>query len=150
MAFFMLNDRPHLSHEGWNTLEKITHQLHMHEIYTAAAPIYKRMKESSTTDPEICACVNDIEGNGILGELGRIAEELKNHFQTPFKNGRAVARYYGRRKRNADEADFDWAKILTKVSELEKEYLANPTVETADRLLDARPWKANTLVSRYL
>ena len=33
---------------------------------------------------------------------------------------------------------------------LEKEYFANPTVATADRLLHARPWKGNTLVGYFV
>jgi len=149
MAYFMLNDRPDFFEQGLNTLEKLTHQYHMHEIYAAAAPIYKKMKENPPSDTELCGCVNDITGNGILIEMANIARQLK-YFQSermPRSARPPKQKYRGyvrgqRKKRNADEADVD----LTKISDLEEEYFANPTVETADRLLDARPWKGNSLV----
>jgi len=158
MAFFMLNDRPDFFEQGLNTLEKLTHQYHMHEIYAAAAPIYKKMKEYPPSDPELCGCVNDITGNGILIEMANIARQLKYfHSERMPRGGRwlhkekygnikrkynSPAQLQKRKKRNADEADVDSGKI----SDLEEEYFANPTVETADRLLDARPWKGNSLV----
>merc|ERR1712243_151196 len=61
------------------------------------------------------------------------------------KYGRDKRKYNApqqRKKWNADEANVDSAKI----SDLEEEYFVNPTVGTADRLLDARPWRGNTLV----
>ena len=76
----MLNDRQDFYQQGVNTLEKLTHHYHMHEIYAAAAPIYKRMKKNPPTDSELCACVNDITGNGILTEMVAIAKKLK-YFQ---------------------------------------------------------------------
>jgi len=153
MAFFMLNDRPDFFEQGLNTLEKLTHQYHMHEIYAAAAPIYNKMKENPPSDPELCSCVNDITGNGILIEMANIARQLKyfqsermprNRWLDKEKYGDGSKRKYNRekrKKRNADEADGS-----AKISDLEEEYFANPTVETADRLLDARPWKGNSLV----
>ena len=150
MAYFMLNDRPDSSQEGWNTLEKLTHIYRMHEIYAAAAPIYNGMKDNPPLDPEMCTCVNDIKGNGILEELERIANKPAMYFQITWGKGQTRSHIYGRRRRDADEAKYDWAKIRRKVSDLEEEYLANPTKETAGRLLEARPWKLNTLVRRYL
>ena len=61
--------RPDLMTQGVNTLEKVAHQYHMHELYTRAAPIYQRMKLSPPEDPELCPCVNDVTGNGVLIEL---------------------------------------------------------------------------------
>jgi len=81
MAYFMLNDRPDFFEQGLNTLEKLTHQYHMHEIYAAAAPIYNKMKENPPTDQDLCGCVNDITGNGILIEMANIARQLK-YFQS--------------------------------------------------------------------
>ena len=81
MAYFMTNDRPDFFQQGVNTLEKLTHQYHMHEIYAAAAPIYKNLKEQPPSDAELCSCVNDILGNGILVEMANIARQLK-YFQT--------------------------------------------------------------------
>merc|ERR1712032_741325 len=97
--------------------------------------------------------LNDITGNGILIEMANIARQLK-YFQSERmpRNGRArYKQKYGstklkygtppalsdapqqRKRRNADEVD------SAKISDLEEEYFANPNVETADRLLDARP-----------
>jgi len=170
MAFFMLNDRPDFFEQGLNTLEKLTHQYHMHEIYAAAAPIYNKMKENPPSDPELCGCVNDITGNGILIEMANIARQLQ-YFQSKrmsrkvkgdpcsFTYTRSYTRSYGslcslrsyrsygacgcgRRKRGAEEVEFD----ETKIAELEEEYLVNPTHETAYDLLQAKPWKGNSLV----
>ena len=55
--------------QGVNTLEKVAHQYHMHELYARAAPIYQRMKRSPPEDVELCPCVNDVTGNGVLIEL---------------------------------------------------------------------------------
>merc|ERR1712156_683422 len=77
MSFFMLNDHPDFFHQGLNTLEKVAHQYHMHEIFSAAAPIYNKMKETPPTDQDLCGCVNDIVGNGILVAMATIAKELK-------------------------------------------------------------------------
>ena len=180
LAHFMLNDRPDSSQQGWNTLEKLTHTYHMHEIYAAAALIYNRMKTDPPTDPEMCTCVNDIKGNGILDELDRTAKRSAMYLLTYNTYSKGLTRtgyygngvrngYYGRRKRgvyNTYETDrfpyqlattnqegtlpnYDWEKIRREVSDLEDGYLANPTKETADRLLEARPWTPNTLVGRY-
>jgi len=161
MAFFMLNDGQDFFEQGLNTLEKLTHQYHMHEIYAAAAPIYKKMKQNPPTDTELCGCVNDITGNGILTEMVAIAKKLK-YFQQQARMGRKIApdcddrsyndywcssRNYqsygcgcGRKRRDADDDD------EFNIAELEKEYLANPTRQTAMSLLHAKPWKGNTLV----
>jgi len=77
MAYFMRNDSPDFFQRGLNTLEKVTRQYHMHEIYAAAAPIYSNMKENLPLGTELCACVNDIRGNGILVEMANIARQLK-------------------------------------------------------------------------
>ena len=159
MSYFMLNDHPDFFQQGVNTLEKLTHQYHMHEIYAAAAPIYNAMKENPPSDPELCACVNDITGNGILIEMANIARQLK-YFESkrrprakapPRINlgygggclGWSINIYVCRKKRAAENTESDEAKI----ADLEQEYLTNPTHETAFSLLDARPWKTNTLVS---
>jgi len=161
MAFFMLNDAQDFFEQGLNTLEKLTHQYHMHEIYTAAAPIYKKMKENPPTDPELCGCVNDITGNGILAEMVAIAKKLK-YFQQQRRVGRLIQpdgsdgtrsyndylcslfrsyQSYGCRKKRAAEDD-----DASKIAELEAEYLANPTRDTAMSLMRVKPWKGNTLV----
>jgi len=83
MAFFMLHDKPNFFQQGVNTLEKISHQYHMHEIYVAAVPIYKKLKETPPNDPELCPCVNDVTANGVLTEMVNIAKQLKYYARQP-------------------------------------------------------------------
>jgi len=156
MAYFMLNDHPDFFLQGVNTLEKLTHQYHMHEIYAAAAPIYNKMKENPPSDPELCGCVNDITGNGILIEMANIARQLKYFGSKRRPRNRSAAagwcigfcynpdkgKVKQRKKRDATNAEFDEVNI----AELEEEYLANPIHETANSLISAKPWKPNSLV----
>jgi len=146
MAYFMLHDKPDFATQGLNTLEKLTHQYHMHEIYKAAAPIYNRIKNNPPHDPELCPCVNDVTGNGILLEMVNIAQQLKyfNSMRRP-RNGRAVAAreyrvlgglfHYKKDKRSADDD----------VTEYENMYLTHSNKQNADQLLAVRPWIPNTL-----
>jgi len=172
MAFFMLNDKPDFFEQGVNTLEKITHQYHMHEIYASAAPIYESMKTTPPTDPELCPCVNDVTGNGILTEMVNIAKQLKYFARQP--RAASPSRWkqkYGSDKRkynshpisqsatsaqaligatfiasenNRKRRDVDESEAT--ITQLEEEYLANSTIENADKLLDVRPWRANTFL----
>lgn len=164
MAYFMLNDKPDFYQQGANILEKITHQYHMHEIYAAASLIYKNMTTNPPTDPELCPCVNDITGNGILEEMVKIAKQLKYFARQPrakkkydltyglgYGNKRSLSPDAGapsnasvvlptkRQKRATDESQ-------ETITELEEEYLANSTIENADNLLDVSPWMVNSLV----
>ena len=55
MDWFMLNDKPYLYQNRANTLEKITHQYHMHEIYQKAAVIYQQLVANSPENvTEVC------------------------------------------------------------------------------------------------
>merc|ERR1712172_440576 len=47
------------------------------------------MKENPPTDVELCGCVNDITGNGILIEMANIARQLK-YFQSKRRPRREV------------------------------------------------------------
>jgi len=59
MDWFMLNDTPYLYQNRANTLEKITHQYHMQEIYQRAGQIYQQlMKNPPKKVKDICkGCV---------------------------------------------------------------------------------------------
>jgi len=138
MAYFMLHDKPDFFEQGLNTLEKLTHQYHMHEIYTAAAPIYKKMKEDPPTDQELCPCVNDVTANGILTELVYIAKQLKYFARQPRSLGCRLG-YRCRRRRNA-------VNTTEIIAQYEEEYLADSSIENAAKLLNVSPWKPNTLV----
>jgi len=177
MAYFMRNDRPDFFEQGLNTLEKLTHQYHMHEIYAAAAPIYKKMKENPPTDPELCGCVNDITGNRILGEMANIARQLKYFQSRRSPRARCGAdlsiraylnaygpcggisiglRLYKPQLQPQPQPQYQQQKREAEmpgfdeqaISQRETTYLENPNRETALRLLQVRPWDGNSLVNR--
>ena len=124
-----------------NTLEKLTHQYHMHETYTAAAPIYKKMKEDPPTDLELCPCVNDVTANGILTELVNIAKLLKYFARQPrsLKYLGGCHGCHGRRRRNA-------LNTIEIIAQYKEEYMADSSMENAAKLMHVNPWKPNTLV----
>ena len=70
--------------QGVNTLEKVAHQYHMHELYARAAPIYQGMRDSPPEDPELCPCLNDVTGNGVLIELLNHAK-MHKFFDSSFR-----------------------------------------------------------------
>jgi len=157
MAYFMLNDKPYFFEQGVNTLEKVTHQYHMHEIYAAAAPIFRKLRDAPPTDPELCPCVNDVTGNGILEEMVRIAKQLKYFARQPrsacglqtrvrrkyktYGDGCKTRKYVrsGRKKR-----DLQTKSEL--IHQLEQKYLEDSSKENADELLEVKPWQVNTLI----
>merc|ERR1711971_1259004 len=135
------------------------------------------MKENPPTDVELCGCVNDITGNGILIEMANIARQFicntLNVYTRAYSNygdSCSSTRSYGTfplpsrpriQKRSAAELDKAKNAELDKsednknsgleeeesnIADLEGEYLSNPTHETALSLLEARPWKGNSLV----
>merc|ERR1719447_2375504 len=117
MDWFMLNDQPYLFQNRANTIEKITHQYHMHEIYEKAAVIYNELLENPPNNVNgICACANDLTENGVMTEVVNIARQLK-HFggqsfgydygRVPSSAARGVqAKFYGRSPSSAARGDF--------------------------------------------
>jgi len=164
MAYFMLNDKPYFYEQGVNTLEKLTHQYHMHEIYAAAAPLYKKLKDDPPTDPKLCPCVNDVTGNGILEEMVRIAKQLKYFARQPRKASCTITltyrtyrtyRGYGNICHDTysthDTISISKARGKRAVTnetelieELEEQYLKDSSKENAWKLMGLKPWKPNT------
>merc|ERR1711915_232724 len=145
MDWFMLNDQPYLYQNRANTLEKITHQYHMHEIYQSAAEIYKELVKNPPEDViDVCKCTNDLTDNGILTEVVNIARQLK-HFGEKSRQGRArgVDKYkfkyksrgsslqLQRKKRSDIEGDSEDIEVLM------KNFLENSNEETADKLISS-------------
>merc|ERR1712236_98031 len=77
MDWFMLNDHPYQYETGSNPSEKLSHQYHMHEIYSRASKMYSALVKNPPENKQLCACANDDTGNGILGEVVNIAKQLK-------------------------------------------------------------------------
>jgi len=61
----------------YNDLEKIVHAAHMQDWWLEAGKAYNKMQESNNIDDELCACVKDVENNGIVSMLRSIALKLR-------------------------------------------------------------------------
>ena len=57
---------------GMSTLEKLSHQLHMIEMWTKASPMYKDIKARQVDKASICPCLVDEYSNGIVKHLNYI------------------------------------------------------------------------------
>jgi len=62
-------DRKDFYLTGYNTLEQLVHTLHMGEVWSHTKEFYDRLMEKKFDDGALCACVNDIDGNGIMKML---------------------------------------------------------------------------------
>ena len=51
------------------TLDKLLHALHMHEMWTETSRVYKHLLANPPTNPSICPCLADVENNGIYFNL---------------------------------------------------------------------------------
>jgi len=138
-----------------NTLEKIVHQYHMHEIYELSTVIYQQLKSDPPVDPDFCPCVNDVTANGILEDLARFAKKLKYFSRQPRArttekwcdgDGCITAETWGRRlKREAEDVGDEENGESLIIAEREQEYLDNANTETALALLKVNPWVPGTL-----
>jgi len=155
MDFFMLNDKPYFYETMSNTLEKLSHQYHMQEIYLRAAVLYKEMLEDSSLDDEFCSCANDIVLTGVLAELAAISKTFKYRARTGRKlgqchgdgggtynsgsiynnNGGSGSGCRGKRSVETEE----------EIVRLKEEYLNNTNQDTASALLRSGGWKPNTV-----
>ena len=137
----------------------------MHEIYAAAVPIYRKLKDDPPSDPELCPCVNDVTGNGILEEMVRIAKQLKYFARQPRRGcPRQSSRSYrsynsyddscmlSRRRYSAPSRRYlrptrgkrDVTNQTEIIEQLEEQYLEDSSKENAWKLMSLKPWKANT------
>ena len=137
-----------------NTLEKLSHQYHMQEIYSRAAVLYKEMLEDSSLNEEFCSCANDIVNTGVLAELAGISKNLKYRARSGRASGcrrnsynsynnygcgpwYASSSIRGRSKRSAVKEE--------EIVKLKEEYLNNTNLDTAWALLRAGGWKPSTV-----
>jgi len=158
-----------------NTLEKLSHQYHMQEIYSRASVLYKEMLEDSSLDGEFCSCANDIVNTGILAEMADIAKTLKyrarnarkrsgnGHFNWCYGNGYRN-KYRTRNAANemqcndndsspaaqspaAQPASLSRGKRSTEeeIARLQGEYLNSTNQDTALALLRVEGWWPNTV-----
>jgi len=63
---------------NFNEVEKIVHAAHMQDIWSRAGKEFKKLQESNDVDSELCACIRDVERNGILRSMERKAIKLRD------------------------------------------------------------------------
>merc|ERR1719341_359646 len=56
-----------------DTLDKLLHALHMHEMWTETSRLYQNLLANPPTNSNICPCLVDVENNGIYFHLRHIA-----------------------------------------------------------------------------
>jgi len=69
----VLNEDPDYDLRNADTLEKLLHGLHMHEMWTETSRLYKNLLVNPPADPNICPCLADVENNGIYFNLRNMA-----------------------------------------------------------------------------
>eukprot|EP00092_Neocalanus_flemingeri_P007156 GFUD01007731.1.p1 GENE.GFUD01007731.1~~GFUD01007731.1.p1 ORF type:complete len:504 (-),score=114.69 GFUD01007731.1:154-1665(-) len=62
---------------GLNTLEKISHVLHMQELWQEAGKAYQEFAKNPPMDPKFCACVGDVGENEVLDAMIQMAERIR-------------------------------------------------------------------------
>jgi len=63
--------------KNYNGLERIIHDLHMHEIWKMTRPSFKKLMRRPA-DNNICKCVVDISNNGVMEQLNITADKIRN------------------------------------------------------------------------
>jgi len=61
----------------YSVLEKVAHALHMAEAWENAVGEYKMIQRLLDPESDVCACVRDIENNGVLNHLNLIAFKIR-------------------------------------------------------------------------
>merc|ERR1719167_967168 len=56
-----------------DTLDKLLHALHMHEMWTETSRLYKNLLTNPPANSNLCSCLADVENNGIFFNLRDIA-----------------------------------------------------------------------------
>merc|ERR1719167_1407397 len=56
-----------------DTLDKLLHALHMHEMWTETSRLYKNHLTNPPANSNLCSCLADVESNGIFFNLRNIA-----------------------------------------------------------------------------
>jgi len=102
----LLNENQNWDLKNADTLEKLVHALHMHEMWTETSKLYKQILENPPAS-NICPCLADVENNGIyyyLRNNAMLIREPELGFNEENKRmprgGRS--RSYCRRRRSAE------------------------------------------------
>jgi len=127
-----------------DTLDKLLHALHMHEMWTETSRLYQNLLANPPTNPNICPCLVDVENNGIYFNLRHIAmliREPELEYNTENKRrprggralnyGRGYRRGYGTgtgtgkeesKTKRAAEKEGEENPMITEVTDFSKSY----------------------------
>jgi len=70
-------DRKNFYITRYTTLEQLVHTFHMGEVWANAKIHYDKILAERIDDPQLCACVNDLENNGIMKILPFMALKIR-------------------------------------------------------------------------
>jgi hypothetical protein len=99
---FILSNNDHPDRflaNGLTTLEKLSHQMHMQEMWMKASIMYKQIKTRNLDTASICPCLVDEQNNGIIEHLIFVADDLKDWMPEPIVDGNRQLRTSRRQKR---------------------------------------------------
>jgi len=126
-----------------DTLDKLLHALHMHEMWTETSRLYQNLLANPPTNPNICPCLVDVENNGIYFHLRHIAmlirePELEYNTENKRRPRGGRARYTGeihtytngkveqskevQRYKRAAEKEEEEDPVITEVADFSKSY----------------------------
>jgi len=63
---------------GSSKLEKLAHGMHMVELWHKTSKAYQTVNNTGSLTAELCSCLTDESGNGILDELILVSKYLRN------------------------------------------------------------------------
>jgi len=58
-------------------IEKLTHKIHMAEVWARTQIKYKMLEKILDTDSNLCTCVNDVDNNGVRAYLQYLAFKIR-------------------------------------------------------------------------
>merc|ERR1712002_345119 len=76
--------------EDFSNLGKIVHAAHMQDWWSEASRAYSELQDSETNDDDsLCACIRDVDNNGIAEAIRTIAHRIGNEHSKLTENERA-------------------------------------------------------------
>jgi len=150
---FIMKNNDDVSTFRWNgltSLEKISHQAHMLEMWMQASQEFKKLESANIITAEVCPCLVNETANGIIDALVDFAKTVRKPVGRPNSNGEG-----NERKRRAAGKQFAsnyWPKVArAKRAVAGKHYWpkANLALSRAKRAVAGKHYwpKANLAVS---
>lgn len=96
---------------GNSAIERIVHEAHMQDWWSEGSKFYMEMQKSQNlVDDDLCACIRDVENNGIMANLRNLAKktrgsDLSNNGDRKAQIGKYKVYSPKIQKRGADESE---------------------------------------------